>query len=107
MPSPKQAKLWFMTDELLRVVQIVAVVMAIGVFVDTTRETKATNAAHEVRLRSVEMHQTVQSETLLRTVELLGALEKRMQSHEIEASAAIERLKRVDAAVDKITSERK
>lgn len=94
MTATKQTKLFFLTDEVLRLVQIVAIIMAIGVFVDTTRTTKAISATHTEAIADLQIRQARAEENALRTVELLGQIEARLKNHEIEDSATGETVKR-------------
>lgn len=94
MTVTKQTKLFFLTDEVLRLVQIVAIIMAIGVFVDTTRTTKAISATHSGAIADLQIRQARAEETSLRTVELLGQIEARLKNHEIDDAATSETVKR-------------
>ena len=94
MTVPKETKLFFLTDEVLRLVQIVAIIMAIGVFVDTTRTTKAISATHTASIAELQVRQARSEENALRTAELLTMIEIRLKNHEVEDAATSETVKR-------------
>jgi hypothetical protein len=101
MTTVKQTKLFFLTDELLRLIQIVAIIMAIGVFIDTTRTAKAESRRNSDHIEVLERDQAVLIQNSLRMAEILSALELRVSNHEIEDAAVNETVKRNTQIIDK------
>jgi len=107
MPTTKQQKVWFMTDEALRVVQIIAIVMAIGVFVDQTRSSKQITASHSQDISALQIKQAEQEQVMLRVANLLTALEAKVSAH-VEADAAVsETVRRNTEIIDRYLLDKK
>jgi hypothetical protein len=94
MTVTKQTKMFFLTDEALRLVQIVAIIMAVGVFVDTTRTTKAISASQSEAIDDLQIRQARAEDNALRTAEILTMMEARLKNHEVEDAATSETVKR-------------
>jgi hypothetical protein len=92
--------MFFLTDEVLRLVQIVAIVMAIGVFVDTTRTTKSTNIQQSEAIEDIRIRQARSEENALRTAEILSMMEARLKNHEIDDAASNESARRTTEIVN-------
>lgn len=99
-PEVRQ-KSWFTTDEFLRIIQIAVVLMSVGVFVDTTRDTKIENKSQAKEITDLRVKQEGQEQVMLRVVSILSDLEARVSAH-AEADAAVsETVKRNTALIDR------